>query len=138
MGQVKQKERTMRYVFLVLGLVVMVGGLAYAANRYFMTSAGVIDYAMTTTPTIVVDATIYYKGVTVGDMVQIRESNGAGAPGTILTTIVADTANGNKRWTPPVPLTIDGGIYMDVTLTGGVVGVNLLYEKRSSEADQWH
>lgn len=110
--------------FLLVTTFLILATSAYATVRgTFVNPTG--DGTVTSADTILIDANIYYKGVTVGDKVELRKGSSSG---TIFCTVIADTANGNKHCAFPEQVMIDGGIYMDETKTGGVTGMNLLYQ----------
>lgn len=102
----------------------LLAGLAYATIRPgFLNPTG--DGTVTASNVIVVDANIYWSGLTVGDKVELKKGS---STGTAFCTIVADTANGNKSCPIDEPMMVDGGIYMDQTISGGITGMNLIYQ----------
>lgn len=115
----------MRKVALGFLILLLMGSLAFATVRgSFSNPTG--DGTVTSTDTIIVDANIYYKGVTVGDKVELKKGSSTGA---VICTVVADTANGNKKcFSGPEKVMVDGGVYMDATISGGIAGMNLLYQ----------
>lgn len=74
---------------------------------------------------VIIDAAVYYKGVTVGDAMVLKDS--LTATGTTIVTFYAPTANG---FTPIITrgFAVDNGIYMDQTVSGGLMGLNITYQ----------
>jgi hypothetical protein len=112
----------MRKLSLVIVLA-LVCGTAWATLRQAPRFYQGVDGFVTTVDTVLVDANIYYVGVTVGNKIELREGS---ASGTVFCSIVADTANGNKKCSYPEAIFIDGGIYYDHTIAGGGTGMNYL------------
>jgi hypothetical protein len=109
---------------LMFLIAMCICGMAYAAVRVAVANPSG-DGQVTSSNTILVDANIYFKGVTVGDKVELRKGSSTGS---IFFTAVAATANGNVVLAPAEPIMIDGGIYMDETKSGGITGMNLIYQ----------
>ena len=116
----------MRNLLIAIAFL-FVSTLAFAVMRQAPTTFGAVaDGVVITGKTILIDANIYYTGLTVGNMIQLKE--GLTSAGSTFCTIVADTANGNKKCSYPEGFVVDTGIYVDVTLSGGVAGMNLMYQ----------
>lgn len=109
-------------LFIVVGLC----GIAHATLRNAPESFGVsADRVLVAGDSILIDANIYYSGVTAGNTILLKEGLSVTSP--TICTIVADTTAGNKKCSYPEPVVVDTGIYCDVTLSGGSAGANLLY-----------
>lgn len=88
----------------------------FSGDRVIKTGAGTI-----------VDGNIYYKGVTAGDKLELR--NGTSTSGAVVYTFVAPAANGSQALpTYKRDILVDTGIYLDETRTGGVLGIELYYQ----------
>jgi hypothetical protein len=88
------------------------------------------DTQVTSSNTILVDGFIYYAGVTAGDSITLTNGVAADtARGVEFFKFIAPAANG---YTPiqvgAGGMTIDLGIYIDETKTGGAFGVGLIYQ----------
>ena len=112
---------------LILGLVFLsIAVIAYAAPKWVpSTYSG--DQLIKSGPAIVVDANIYWSGLTVGDKLQLK--NGLTSSGTTFYTFVAPTANGSYRVQKyQKDILVDTGIYLDLTISGGAMGIELIYQ----------
>jgi len=116
-----------KFVFALVFLLTVVG-VAVAAPYWLPTQVGTYDKQVTTGRTVIVDASIYYKGVTAGDRVDF--CNGTSGSNTIFYSFVAPDANGTypvtknkKDWVA------NSGLYIDFTLTGGIMGIDLEYSE---------
>lgn len=114
--------------FLLIALAFLVGGIAFAAVKVAYLSKSGTDQVFTSDNIQLVDASIYFKGATVGDMIQLR--NGSASTSPIILTVVAATANDAYLFTPAEPIQIDGGIYMDGTFSSGTTtsGATLMFQ----------
>lgn len=113
----------MLVLFVVVG--VAVAAPSWVPRAYYNT-----DQQISSGSTILYDATIYYRGVTAGDMLTLSNEVAAGAvdQDSIFFTFVAPAANGNYSYVPEKALTVDSGIYMDVNKSGGVLGIDIMYQ----------
>jgi hypothetical protein len=116
------KKFLLSFLILFIFATVAVAAPYWLPRQYFDT-----DQRITTSSTILYDMTIYWRGVTVGDRVTFR--NGTTTSATAFYSLVAPTASGTFVYIPPKPLVVDGGIYYDVTLTGGSMGVSITYQE---------
>ena len=114
----------MKKVALIIMALMFVGGVAIAANnsvpRIF---SG--DQRVTTANTVLVDGFVYWNGLTVGDTIALL--NGATTSATPFIKVKAATANGYAPLGLKNPMDIDGGIYLDETISGGAAGVGLIF-----------
>jgi len=118
----------MKKFFLVLVLVFCVTSMAMAAPFWLPRQTGTYDQSITTSRTVIYDGTIYYKGVTAGDRLDLR--NGTSASDTAFYSFIAPAANGTfdlpitkKNWVIP------NGVFFDVTRTAGILGLSLNYSE---------
>ena len=117
-----------RVTFILVVCMLFVASVAVAAPYWLPRQYGTNDQQITTTKTIIYDGSIYYKGVTAGDRLDLR--NGTSGSATAFYSFIAPAANGTfdlpitkKNWVIP------DGVYFDVTLTGGVLGISLDYSE---------
>ena len=113
---------------LAVGLgLCLIAAVAWAAPRWVpRPSLGAADRYVTTGSTVMYDASIYIVGGAVGNKVELR--NG-GPTGAVFHTFVAATANAMENFIPLKPLVVDGGIYIDSTLTSGGSGAYITYQE---------
>lgn len=114
-----------KVILAVLGMLTLVG-VCYAAPKRVPREYGTADQIITSSPAIIEDVTLYYVGVTVGDNIVLRNGTSTSAPR--IQTLVASTANGSFVWNPEPDVTVDGGIYLDITRTGGLFGISIMYQ----------
>ena len=112
--------------FWIAVLFFLLTAVAYAAPKWMPTTYSG-DQLIKTGSAIIVDANIYWAGVTVGDKLELK--NGLTSAATTFFTFIAPTANGNYV----VPkfqknLIVDTGIYLEQTISGGAMGVELIYQ----------
>ena len=99
---------------------------AFASPTYVPTTFSG-DQIIKTGAGIIVDGNIYYKGVTAGDKLELR--NGTSTSGTVVYTFVAPAANGSQALPAyKRDILVDTGIYLDETRTGGVLSIELYYQ----------
>jgi hypothetical protein len=114
----------MKRILIVIGILLITGTFALAANntvpRIF---SG--DQKVTTSNTILVDGYIYWNGLTVGDTIALLNGASTSAPAFI--KVKAATANGYVNLGIKNQIDVDGGIYLDETITGGAAGVGLIF-----------
>lgn len=108
-------------------LICLLATNAWAVVKPTYLTLGGVDQTVTSSDTILVDANVYFRGATVGDKIDLRKGSSSG---TIILTAVAATANQSIFVAPSEPIKVDGGIYMDMTLTTGAAtsGINLIYQ----------
>lgn len=120
---------------IALFLLLLTSVSAFAASPVMLTdplnvvaSTSVLtaDGAIKATPGYLQAVLVSFKGVTVGDTVDINDGSAAG--GTVKVRITAATANGSFFYQPVSPIYYGTtGIYCDVTLSGGAVNVVAQY-----------
>lgn len=90
------------------------------------TKVATADVAIKATPGYVHSILVAFKGVTIGDTVDINDNSAAG--GTVTIRITLPTANGTFLYVPPTPVSFPTtGIYCDVTISGGAVNAVIQY-----------
>jgi len=85
------------------------------------------DKQIAAVSSIIVDASVYYKGVTVGDQISLYNvASQVGSPSDTnkVLQFYAPTANGYTKLVDN-GFTCDTGIYMDSTITTGAMGLQL-------------
>ena len=117
-----------RVTFILVVCMLFVASVAVAAPYWLPRQYGTNDQQITTTKTIIYDGSIYYKGVTAGDRLDLRNGTTTGA--TAFYTFIAPAANGyenlpiiKKDWVA------NNGVYLDITRTAGIIGVSLDYSE---------
>ncbi len=84
------------------------------------------DVAVKATPGYVHSVLYSYKGVTIGDTIDINDASAAGT--TVKIRFTAPTANGTFLYNPPSPIPFPTtGIYCDMTISGGAINVVIQY-----------
>jgi hypothetical protein len=114
----------MRKIYLTL-FALLICTSVYAGTRWAPRQYFGADQVITTSPATIIDGSIYWSGLTAGDRVALR--NGTTVTSAAVLTLVVPTAAG----TMPIAaegFTVDNGLYMDVTVTAGTLGLNLLYQ----------
>ena len=112
-----------KLMFIILGLLICVS--AYAAPKWLPTVYSA-DTQVSTGSIIMHDASIYYAGVTAGDKMILSNGVAVGASrGTVFYTFVAPAANGSFYYRPEKDLVIDQGLYVDMDISGGLMGVGI-------------
>jgi hypothetical protein len=118
-----------KWILLVLGLVLCTS--AWAVSRVPQRSVWG-DVQLSNTKAIVIDANVYFKGVTVGDSVIFYDqASVVGAPTASrqVMSFYAPTANGRLPLINLEGFVTDYGLYMDVTGTGTAwLGVDIIYQ----------
>lgn len=112
-----------KLLFFIL-ITILLAIPAFAASRWLPTAYSG-DQLIATGQTVIVDANIYWTGLTVGDKLQLK--NSLTSTGTVFYTFVAPTANGSYH----VPanqrnMVVDTGVYLDATISGGILGIELI------------
>ena len=113
--------------FLAIAFLLMMVVPALAESRVYTSSIGSGlpsrtyngTQQITTSPTIIVDAAVYYVGVTVGDYVNLRDG---GAGGIIVDQFYAPTANGYTAITNS-GFVVDSGLYYTQGYSTGRMGL---------------
>lgn len=102
--------------------VIMGDQLSVIASSVVLTADGVVK----ATPGYLQGVLVSFKGVTVGDTVDINDNSAAG--GTVKVRIAMATANGSFYYQPVAPIIYSTtGIYCDVSISGGSVNVVAQY-----------
>lgn len=83
------------------------------------------DQKVTTSNTILVDGYVYWSGLTAGDTVALLNGGATTSPAFIKFKVA--TANGYAPLGLSNPIDVDGGIYLDETISGGAAGVGLIF-----------
>jgi hypothetical protein len=112
---------------LVLGIMILgLMGSAYAASKWVPTTFSG-DQLIQSGRTIITDGNIYYSGVTAGNKLELK--NGTTSSGTVIYTFIAPAANGSQQLPQYTKdFIVDTGLYMDATISGGAMGLELFYQ----------
>lgn len=116
----------MKKAMFLLLVFISLATMAIAAPKWVPTTFSG-DQLIQTGPTMIVDGSIYYTGVTAGDKLQLK--NGTTSSGTTVYTFVAPAANGVQQLPQYTKdFVVDAGLYLDQTITGGAIGLELFYQ----------
>jgi len=114
------------FFFALLALMLLGVSVAIAAPKWVPTTFSG-DQLIKSGQTIIVDGSIYYAGVTAGNKLELK--NGTTSSGTVVYTFVAPAANGSAQLPQYArEITVDTGLYMDQTISGGAIGLELFYQ----------
>lgn len=121
--------------FLLVLLVCLFATSGWAAfsvtPKQFGGSSTTGDIQIKATRTVILDASVYFSGVTVGDSLKlynVASQVGTASTGRVL-SFFAPTANGRLPLTNLDGFVCDNGLYMDVTATGaGIIGMDIIYQ----------
>lgn len=113
-----------KYLLLIVGL--LVAGTAFAAAKWVPTTFSG-DQLIQTGRTVIVDGSIYYSGLTAGNKLELK--NGTTSSGTVIFTFVAPAAAGTYQLPQYTKdFIVDTGLYLDQTISGGAIGIELFYQ----------
>jgi hypothetical protein len=110
-------------LFLVLSLV---AGAAIASPYWLPRQYFGGDQIISTTKVVITDISIYWKGVTVGDGIYLR--NGKAVDSVAFFTFFAPTANGFVYVPPRKDIVADQGLYFDSMIRTGCIGISINYQ----------
>ena len=116
----------MNKIITVLILGIMVCGSAWAATERVSSSQYIGDQLVASGDRTIYGIIVNFKGVTAGDKVEIKD--GLTSSGTVDFSIYASAANGTVAIPLLSGISIDTGIYLDETLSGGGASTDIQYQ----------